>query len=54
MQTYYRYVLTDIGNISATIEIQVECKKMCNIPEFHLTQPALINRITETIPLKDQ
>jgi hypothetical protein len=47
------YVLTDEGNISAYLGIQVDGKKTSNELEFHLTQPALINRIIETIPLKD-
>jgi hypothetical protein len=48
------YVLTDEGNISAHLVIQVDRKKTSNGLEFHLTQPALINQIIERIPLKDQ
>jgi hypothetical protein len=46
------YVLTDEGNLSAYLGIQVDRKKTSNGLEF--TQPALIDRIIETIPLKDQ
>jgi hypothetical protein len=48
------YVLTDEGGISAYLGIQVECKQTRNGPKYHLTQPALIDRIIETIPLKDE
>jgi hypothetical protein len=48
------YVLTDEGDISAYLGIQVECKQTRNGPEYHLTQPALIDRIIKTIPLKDE
>jgi hypothetical protein len=48
------YDLTDEGDISGYLGIQVERKRTRNGVEFHLTQPALIDRIIETIPLKDQ
>jgi hypothetical protein len=48
------YDLTDEGSVSAYLGIQVECKKTRDGSEYHLTQPALIDRIIETIPLKDQ
>jgi hypothetical protein len=48
------YVLTDEVIILAYLGIQVDHKKTSNGLEFHITQPALINRIIKTIPLKDQ
>jgi len=44
------YDLTDEGDIGAYLGIQIS--KHGN--EYHLTQPALIKRICETVPLKDQ
>jgi hypothetical protein len=48
------YILTDKGKMSAYLGIQVDHKKTSNGLEFHLTQPALIDWIIQTIPLKDQ
>ena len=44
------YTLTDEGDIAAYLGIQVVTKK----DSISLTQPALIQRIIETVPLKDQ
>jgi hypothetical protein len=42
--------LTSKGNDSAYLGIQVECKRTCDGPEYHLAQPALIDRIIKAIP----
>jgi hypothetical protein len=47
------YVLTDQADISAYLGIQVKCKQTQTGLKYHLTQPALIDHIIETIPLKD-
>jgi hypothetical protein len=44
------YTLTDEGDISAYLGIQVVTKQ----GQISFTQPALIQRILETVPLKDQ
>ena len=49
------YHLTDDGDLSAFLGIQIERKRTpTGNQEFHLTQPALIAKICETVPLTDQ
>jgi hypothetical protein len=48
------YVLTDEGDVSAYLGIQVDRKETSDGLEFHLTQPARIARIIASVPLKDQ
>jgi hypothetical protein len=46
--------LTDEGDVSAYLGIQVDRKDTTDGVEFHLTQPALIDRIIASVSLKDQ
>jgi hypothetical protein len=48
------YVLTDKGDVSAYLGIQVDRKDTTDGVEFHLTQPALIDQIITSVSLKDQ
>jgi hypothetical protein len=49
------YHLTDYGDLSAFLGIQIERKRTpTGAQEFHLTQPALIKKICATVPLSDQ
>jgi hypothetical protein len=49
------YHLTDDGDISTFLGIQIKRKRTATGgQEFHLTQPVLIKKICETVPLTDQ